>query len=237
MLKHAFTDFIFSTTMAVVAAVVAIRRFTFATSHAVLAVIAVMGTFACAWAAEIQTEEVGGRTWQFTIENGKARIYGGLLKSAIGATRGHVDVPDRLGGSPVKVIGSYAFNAQTNITSITIPEGIEEMEFYACRGCTSLRSIDLPSTLRAMGNAVFIGCTNLLVGVVPDGVTTMGRDMFYNCKSMTSVTFSRNVKSLDACRDSIRRHQHRSLGIFILREPCHGVNSRYGRVDRKLRIQ
>ena len=30
MLKHAFTDFIFSTTMAVVAAVVAIRRFTFA---------------------------------------------------------------------------------------------------------------------------------------------------------------------------------------------------------------
>ena len=198
MLKHAFTDFIFSTTMAVVAAVVAIRRFTFATSHAVLAVIAVMGTFACAWAAEIHTEEVGGRTWQFTIENGKARIYGGLLKSAIEVTRGHVDVPDRLGGSPVKVIGSYAFNAQTNITSITIPEGIEEMEFYACRGCTSLRSIDLPSTLRTMGNAVFIGCTNLLVGVVPDGVTTMGRDMFSNCKSMTSVTFSRNVKSLDA---------------------------------------
>ena len=80
------------------------------------AVAVVSGMFAHnIWAAEIQTEDVGGLTWQFTIEDGKARIYGGLLKAAIGMTSGHVDVPDRLANCPVKTIGSYAFNQQQGI--------------------------------------------------------------------------------------------------------------------------
>jgi len=189
MLKHAMTDFFSAAKSAGSGMVV---------SYFMLAAVAMIGMVTGVWAAEIQTEDVGGLTWQFTIENGKARVYGGLLKSAIEMTSGHVEVPGTLGGCPVKIVGSYAFNTQKDIASITIPEGVEEIEFYACRGCTGLKSISLPSTIRTMGNAVFTGCTNLVIGVIPDSVTTMGRDMFSNCKSMTSVKFSRNVKSLDA---------------------------------------
>ncbi len=188
MLKQSFRDFVFSTN----------TDGSGKAASYVLAIVAMLGAFTSAWTAEIQEEDVGGLTWQFTIENGKARVYGGLLKSAIGLTSGHVEVPGSLGGCPVKIIGSYAFNAQADITSITIPDGVEEIEFYACRGCSGLKSISLPPSIRTMGNAVFTGCTNLVTGVIPDNVTSMGRDMFYNCKSMTSVKFSRNVKSLDA---------------------------------------
>ena len=189
MLKHALTDF-FSVAKSDVSGM--------AVSYFMLAAVVIAGMITGVGAAEIQTENVDGLTWQFTIENGRARIYGGLLKSAIGMTSGHVEVPGTLGGCPVKIVGSYAFNDQKDITSVSIPEGVEEIEFYACRGCSGLKSISLPSTIRTMGNAVFTGCTNLLVGVIPDSVTAMGRDMFYNCMSMTNVVFSPNVRSLGA---------------------------------------
>ena len=100
MLKHALTDF-FSVAKSDVSGM--------AMSYFMLAAVAIAGMITGVGAAEIQTENVDGLTWQFTIENGRARIYGGLLKSAIEMTSGHVEVPGTLGGHPVKIVGSYAF--------------------------------------------------------------------------------------------------------------------------------
>lgn len=48
-------------------------------------------------------------------------------------------------------IGDYAFYL-TNITSITIPEGVKTIGKYAFSFCTNLTTINLPSTLQTLGS-------------------------------------------------------------------------------------
>ena len=65
MLKHALTDFFF---------VAKSDGSGMAVFNFVLVAVALVGMIPGVWAAEIQTEDVDGLTWQFTIENGKARV-------------------------------------------------------------------------------------------------------------------------------------------------------------------
>ena len=60
----------------------------------------------------------------------------------------------------VTKIGSEAFSPapsdeNPNITSVVIPEGIEEIGWQAFLGCTHVKRYDLPSTLKKVGNAAF----------------------------------------------------------------------------------
>ena len=148
--------------------------------------------------SDLRIETVGGITWSYAIADDCATVTSWNMQTAIDPqTSGVVEVPSTLGGCPVRTIGSYAFFQMGGITSLTIPEGVETIEFYMCRGCTGLRTVSLPSTLKTLGNGVFSGCTNLLSCAIPDSVTAMGHETFWGCKSMTSVRFSKNVKTLD----------------------------------------
>ena len=147
---------------------------------------------------DLRYETVDGIQWSYVMDDGRAKVTNWNGNPAIdSSTTGAIVVPDSLGGCPVTAIGAYAFYQMTGITSLTIPEGVEEIEYYACRGCTGLKSVTLPSTLTTIGNGVFTGCQCLEAGILPDSVTSMGRDLFWGCTSMTSVTFSANVASLD----------------------------------------
>ena len=148
---------------------------------------------------DLRYEAVDGIEWSYVVVDGNAKVANLNMNTAIDPlTTGSVVVPDTLGGCPVTAIGAYAFYQMTGLTSLTIPEGVEEIEYYACRGCTNLESVWLPSTLTTMGNAVFFDCQKLKTGSIPDSVTSMGRDTFWGCTSMTSVKFSANVATLDA---------------------------------------
>ena len=149
--------------------------------------------------SDLRYETVNGISWSYVVEGGKAKVTNWNMNPAVSSsTTGAVTVPETLGGFPVTAIGSYAFYKIPGITSLTIPEGVDTIEFYACRYCTGLQTVSLPSTLTTMGNAVFFGCENLRAGSIPDSVTSMGRDTFWGCKAMTSVKFSANVTSLGA---------------------------------------
>ena len=166
---------------------------------AIVAIVLAMQTWAVVMPQDLRQETVGGVSWSYVIEDGCAKVTNTGMTPAIDPlTTGAVVVPDTLGSCPVTAIGSYAFYQMTGLTSLAIPDGVEEIEYYACRGCTNLESVSLPSTLTTMGNAVFSDCQSLKVGHIPDSVTSMGRDTFWGCTSMTSVKFSANVASLDA---------------------------------------
>lgn len=154
-------------------------------------------TLAVVLPQDLRYETVDGLQWSYVIEDGRAKVTNRSMEPAIdSSTRGAIVVPDSLGGCPVTAVGAYAFYQVTGITSLTIPEGVEEIEYNACRGCTNLESVSLPSTLTTMGDAVFFNCQSLKAGLIPDGVTSMGRDTFWGCLSMTSVKFSENVALL-----------------------------------------
>ena len=86
--------------------------------------------------------------------------------------------------------------ANTNITSITIPEGFEKIGAYAFNRCSSLTSVTIPSSVTSIGRAAFYGCSSLTSITIPDSVTSIGSYAFQDCSSLTSVTIGEGVTSI-----------------------------------------
>ena len=81
--------------------------------------------------------------------------------------------------------------------SVTIPEGVAEIGWYAFSGCTGLTSVTIPSSMTEISNYAFSGCTNLASVTIPEGVTKIDGGAFGSCASLTSVTLPASVKKMD----------------------------------------
>lgn len=64
-------------------------------------------------------------------------------------------------GSQLKLIGEGCFQNDQFLSSIKLPEGLEEIRDSAFAYCTDLREIHLPSTLRVLGKGIFLAIDNL----------------------------------------------------------------------------
>ena len=76
-----------------------------------------------------------------------------------------LSIPKTYDGKPVKEIAKNAFKDCTDLTSVTLPEGLEVIGAGAFSGCTGLTSIVIPDTVVSMGSGVFKGCKDLEVTV------------------------------------------------------------------------
>lgn len=85
----------------------------------------------------------------------------------------------------IQSIGESAFGSCKNLTSVTLPEGIDRL-FRVFSGCTSLRRITIPKSVVSV-NALFGNCTNLDSVVLPPNITLLA-STFANCISLQNVT-------------------------------------------------
>lgn len=133
-------------------------------------------------------------------------------------------IPSSLDGHTVKQIGSYAFEKNTTLTSVSIPETVTELEYYAFKGCTSLTAVTIPSGLTSagsLGNGAFSGCsalttvqfgsgltsipealfegTGLKTVTLPESVTSIGMWAFADCAKLEQVSFPASLTSIDGC--------------------------------------
>ena len=118
---------------------------------------------------------VDGIEWTYKVSNGKASVgvYGDEWdegESAIRpSTTGELKIPSVLGGCPVTSVGPYAFLNCKFLTSVVIPNGIEEIGEWAFRGCRSLMSVSLPSSVESIDVSAFSSCSRLeFISVSPD---------------------------------------------------------------------
>lgn len=79
----------------------------------------------------------------------------------------------------LKELGSSSFY-NTNIETITIPEGITTIESGAFAYCSNLRSVSLPSALKRIESSAFYGCSSLTEATIPATVTEIGSSAFWN---------------------------------------------------------
>lgn len=91
----------------------------------------------------------------------------------------------------IQSIGESAFGSCKNLTSVTLPEGIDRL-FRVFSGCTSLRRITIPKSVVSV-NALFGNCTNLDSVVLPPNITLLG-STFANCISLQNVTLSDSLQ-------------------------------------------
>lgn len=89
-----------------------------------------------------------------------------------------VDIPGKIDGKPVTVIGANAFNGNTSIVSVNIPDTVTKIDGGAFTGCTALTSVHLPSNLREIGEYAFRKCSSLANIKVPSTVTKVGLTAF-----------------------------------------------------------
>ncbi len=61
----------------------------------------------------------------------------------------------------ISQLDGSSFATCNKLTSITLPESVERIYYYAFRGCTKLTSINLPEYVNTIGTGAFSGCTQL----------------------------------------------------------------------------
>ena len=117
----------------------------------------------------------------------------------------------------VEIIGQGAFNRQSSLTTITLPEGLLEVgvrAFSSCgltsvsfneslqsigkeafEGCPLL-SISLPNSLQSIGDGAFYGCSSLASVALPIGLQSIENDTFRDCSSLTSIELPNGIQSI-----------------------------------------
>ncbi len=98
--------------------------------------------------------------------------------------------------------GSYiadnAFYRCGNITSITLPNGIQSIGEFAFSDCYALAELTIPDSVTSIGGYAFYDCYALTELTIPDSVASIGEYAFYNCTGLVSVKLPDGIKSISA---------------------------------------
>jgi len=102
-----------------------------------------------------------------------------------------VNIPASIGGLPVTVIGRYAFSGCSELTSITIPSSVVNIENSAFSNCVKLKNIIIPSSVVSIGDSAFFGCEIMTNIDIPSSVTSIGRSAFIFCENLITINVDR----------------------------------------------
>ena len=97
---------------------------------------------------------------------------------------------------PVIKINDNVFAGNTNLTAVTLSEGLVEIGGFAFKGCQNLESVTLPESLTTLGDYAFSSCKLLKMIKIPSGVTTIPNDCFSKCSSLESVKIPEGVTDI-----------------------------------------
>jgi hypothetical protein len=138
---------------------------------------------------------------------------------------GDIEIPAKINGVEVKALGENLFKNNKTITSVIIPEGIENIAFSAFEGCsnlktvtflgtdssdpltfginvfkdcTALNSISLPANATAIATSMFEGCTSLIQLPIHGVLDHIGTSAFKNCVQLAAISLPEGVKSIES---------------------------------------
>ena len=143
-----------------------------------------------------------GKTLYYSITS-DTTVYVTCLSEAIPENNyvdGVVVIPSSVtnDGTTYRVdsIGQLAFYNCSNLTSVTIPDGITSIGKYAFGYCSNLTSVTIGNDVTFIGRLAFIYCTNLTSVTFGNRVTSIDEGAFQSCSSLTSVTIPNSVTSI-----------------------------------------
>ncbi len=93
-----------------------------------------------------------------------------------------------IGNDVVILPAGLAKNSQ--ITTVSIPGSVTDIEGQAFYGCSHLTSLVLPETTRTIGEFAFYGCSALTSLTIPRTVVAIGYSAFEECDGLTSLTWN-----------------------------------------------
>jgi hypothetical protein len=94
----------------------------------------------------------------------------------------HIDIPNS-----VQSIGRSAFSNCDSLFSVSMGNGVKNIESYAFSGCVSLANVNLPDSLGIIGDNAFTSCRSIVSITIPKSVTSIGSYAFSNIINLDTV--------------------------------------------------
>ncbi len=99
-------------------------------------------------------------------------------------------------------IGAHAFDYCEKITEIQIPQSVTKMGQSVFSSCRALTSIDIPASVTTIPYGAFTNCWNLRTINIPEGVQEIGDYVFAGCQNLLSITLPSTITNIGS--DALR---------------------------------
>ena len=97
----------------------------------------------------------------------------------------------------ISVLGDYSFSGCSSVTSVSLPNSLNELGAGCFFLCLKLETINLPSSIHTFKESAFYYCSSLTTITIPEGVTELtASNLFDQCNSLTSITLPSTLKKL-----------------------------------------
>ncbi len=152
----------------------------------ILIVLSILGivVFALSIGKTMNFAPQGSDTPWFRVNHGT--LY--FLEDAYTGTS-ELTVPSQVDGVTVTRLAENCFKNCTSLTTVILPDTLQEIGPGAFSGCTSLRGIFIPGSVTAIGRDAFSGCRKLEAICVPASVTAIGESAFGSCPKLHHIFF------------------------------------------------
>lgn len=117
----------------------------------------------------------------------------------------------------VKVIDSYCFESNKQLTELKLPSALDEWDYYSFQNCENLRTVEIPESYKLIPANSFYGCTNLASVTLHEGLERINASAFENCSGLENIT-------LPATLANISHFAFKKSGIKELVINCNSVN-------------
>ena len=98
-------------------------------------------------------------------------------------------------GDCVNTIEDNAFSWSTSLSSITIPNTVTSIGYYAFEMCR-FTNITIPNGITSISEGTFSYCKYLSSVTIPDAVTSIGDQAFGNCSKLSAITIPSSITSI-----------------------------------------
>ncbi len=102
-------------------------------------------------------------------------------------------VPKTIDGYTVVGIGSSAFEGNTNLRFLHLPDTLTSIGEYAFRDCINLGTIDFPESLITIDEYAFYGCNSLTSIKLPSNLQTLEEYAFGSCANLQSAWIPKTI--------------------------------------------
>lgn len=162
--------------------------------------VMVLSTGLCAWSADgdtFQAETPGGVMMKFKVISEAEKTCAVASYAIDDETKGVVTVPKEVKGYKVTEILSSSFYSCRQITSVSLPNTLNNIGRDAFEYCTSLTDITLPTSLTTIGTDAFYGCSKLHWKELPASLVSIGDYAFSGC-TIDSVSVREDMELSDS---------------------------------------
>lgn len=129
-------------------------------------------------------------TWLYDDNASDFFVWNGCLFAYRGSSKTPV-IPSGVCG-----IGDKVFE-NSDITGVTIPEGVRYINNGAFKNCTSLKNVKIPKSVQKIGGYAFYECSSLSSVTFSVGLKSIEDNAFGYCEALKKVVLPEGLEKLD----------------------------------------